>query len=144
MIVGLLIVGVLLISSGLKGTEHELGQQLAGDMLGTQGFIGWIAAIAVIGGLGYIPTLETPSRYLLALLLVVIVLRNGGVFQQAQQAIQSAAFQGPAHSVQTLPTSIDAPNAGGSGGGKSSSSGGGALGAIGQVAGAVGGLLAFL
>jgi len=143
MVVGVLILGVLLISAGLKGTEHELGQQIAGDMLGTDGFIGWIAAIAVIGGLGYIPALETPSRYMLALLFVVIVLRNGGVFQQAQAAIQNAAYQGPAHSVQTAQTTLDT-SAGGSGGGSSggsSGSGGGALGSIASIAGLA---LAFL
>jgi hypothetical protein len=133
MIFGLLVLGTLLIASGLKGTEHKLGQQIANDMLGTDGFIGWIAAFGAIGALGYIPKLEQPSRYMLALLIVVIVVRNGGVFQNAMQAIQGAAASGPAQSVQTSPTSLD--NAGGSSSG--GSSGGSALGTAASIIGGI-------
>jgi hypothetical protein len=135
MIFGLLVLGTLLIASGLKGTEHKLGQQIANDMLGTDGFIGWIAAFGAIGALGYIPKLEQPSRYMLALLLVVIVVRNGGVFQNAMQALQTAAANGPAQSVQTSPTSLD--NAGGGSSGGSSSGGGSALGTAASIIGGI-------
>lgn len=134
MIIGLLIFGALLVDTGLKGTQHELGNRLANDLLGTDGFIVWIAAFAIIGGIGYIPTLEKPSRYLIALLLVVIFLRNGGVVGQFQQALTTAVQKGPAKSVQTPATSIDGSQ-GSSGGG---SSGGGAGNAIGGAAKAIG------
>jgi hypothetical protein len=133
MIFGLLVLGTLLIASGLKGTEHKLGQQIANDMLGTDGFIGWIAAFGAIGALGYIPKLEQPSRYMLALLIVVIVVRNGGVFQNAMQAIQGAAANGPAQSVETSPTSLDSVGGSSSGG----SSGGSALGTAASIIGGI-------
>jgi hypothetical protein len=133
MIFGLLVLGTLLIASGLKGTEHKLGQQIANDMLGTDGFIGWIAAFGAIGALGYIPKLEQPSRYLIALLVVVIVLRNGGVFQQAMTAIQTAAASGGSASVPAQPTALD--STGSSGG---SSGGSNALGGFGQAVGILG------
>jgi hypothetical protein len=70
---------------------------------------------------------------MLALLIVVIVVRNGGVFQNAMQAIQGAAASGPAQSVQTSPTSLD--NAGGSSSG--GSSGGSALGTAASIIGGI-------
>lgn len=99
MILALLLAGFVLVASGLKGTNHELGQQLQQDVLGPGGFILWAAAIIGIGMIGFVPYLRQPSRYLLALLLVVVVLSNRGVFAQAQQALQGALSAGPAPSV---------------------------------------------
>ena len=135
MIVGLLVLGAMLIASGLKGTEHKLGQQIVNDMLGTDGFIGWIAAFGAIGAIGYIPKMEQPSRYMIALLLVVIVLRNGGVFQQFQSALQTAAANGPAASA---PAPVTALDGGSSGSSSSGTTAGGVLGAVGGVAKLIG------
>jgi hypothetical protein len=137
MIVGLLVLGIMLMASGLKGTEHKLGQQITNDLLGTDGFIGWIAAFGAIGAIGYIPKLEQPSRYLMALMLVVIVLRNGGVFQQFQAALQTAAAQGPAVSAPAPVTALDSGGGSSSGG---SSSGGGIGSALGSIGGIVSGI----
>lgn len=124
MIAGLLIVGMLLISSALKGTEHELGAQLQFDLLGKNGFIVWLMACLGLGVLGYIPALQRASRYLLALLCVVLLLRNGGVFANMQAALQSASAYGPAPSV-SIPSS---------GAGATSSSSGSGTSALSTVA----------
>lgn len=124
MIFGLILLGLLLMDTAIKGTHHELGQQLQTDLLGANGFIVWIFAILAIGALGYIPGLRKASNYLLALLLTVVVIRNGGVFQQFQTALQQASQAGPAPSIAPKPTSLDS-SSGSSGGGSSSSSSGG-------------------
>jgi hypothetical protein len=135
MIIGLILLGILLLDTGFKGTQRELAQQLTNDLVGEQGFIGWIAAFGAIGALGYIPVLEKPSRYFIALMLVVIVLRNGGAFQNFKQALQDAAVKGPAVSKATPVTAADQ---GGGGSSKSDSGGGGgantALNILGGVA----------
>jgi hypothetical protein len=141
MIIGLIIVGILLIDVGLKGTERSLGQQLTNDLMGQQGFIGWVAAFGAIGALGYIPVLEKPSRYFIALLLIVIVLRNGGAFQNFKQALQDAASQGPAQAKVAPTTASDNSGGGASSGGGSGGGGGGAgdaLKAVGTIASIVG------
>lgn len=107
MIFGLLLLGLLLIAVALKGTEHELGQRLQDDLLGADGFIAWIFAIMAIGALGYVPGLETASNYLLVLLMVVILVRNGGVWSQLQTALQQASAAGPAPSVAPQRTTAD-------------------------------------
>lgn len=124
MIGGILLVGLMLIASALKGTEKELAQQLQSDVLGTQGFIVWVLAIIGIGLVGYIPGLTKTSRYMLLLVAVVIVLKNGGLFQQAQLAIQQASQLGPAPSIaqpEVAGTSTAPASSGGGGGGGGSS-----------------------
>jgi hypothetical protein len=99
MIAGILVIGLVLISTSLRGTQHELGQQLQRDMIGPQGFVTWALAVLGIGMLGYLPGMKQTSRYLLLLVLVVILLRNGSVFQTAVTSLQSASSAGPAPTV---------------------------------------------
>lgn len=99
MAIGLLLIGLLLIDTGLRGTHHELGARLMVDFLGPGGFIGWFGAILIIGAIGFIPGFRTPVRYLLALLLVVAVIANNGVFAQLQAALQQATTSGPAPAI---------------------------------------------
>ncbi len=126
MIAGLLAIGLILIASGLKGTNHALGQQVQTDFLGPGGFIAWAGAILAIGAIGYLPGMRTPSRYLLALLVVVAIVRNGGIWSNAQAAITQASSLGPAPSVAIAPGgSAGAGGGGGGGGGGGSAAGGG-------------------
>lgn len=115
-----------MIASALRGTEHELAARIQSDMLGHNGFILWALCIVLIGCLGYIPYFRTTSRYLLALLAVVIVLRNGGVWQNARQALQDASTAGPEPAVAIPETSTT----GGSGG----SSAGDVIGSVAKLA----------
>jgi type IV secretory pathway VirB2 component (pilin) len=145
MIFAVLILAALLISSGLKGTEHELAQQLQQDIIGPQGFAVWVCAIVAIGALGYIPGLQKSSRYLLLLIAVVILVQNQNVFAALEAGLQAASSAGPAAPV-AVPQSSGLASPGGtstaaSSGGSSGSSGGGILSAIGPALGIVGALL---
>lgn len=134
MIVAILIIGLALIASALQNTQNELAALLRRDLLGSQGFILWIAAVGALGAIGYIPGLERTSRNLILLLIVVVVLRNGGVWANAQAALQGASQQGPAPSpVSPADQTASTSNANSSSG--SGSGGGGILGDIGAVAG---------
>ncbi len=95
MVIALLIVGILLTTAGIRGTEGKLATQFASDMTGTDGFIVWLGALVLIGLVGFIPGLQRPSRYLIALVVLVIVLRNGGVFQNFVTAIAQVDATGP-------------------------------------------------
>lgn len=103
MIAGLVILGMLLIVSAIKNTQHELGTYLQADMLGADGYLPWAGAILGIGAFGYLPGMQQASRYLLALLAIVLVIRNGGVFANVETAIADASHFGPAPTVKTLP-----------------------------------------
>jgi hypothetical protein len=134
MIAGIITVGLILMATALKNTQHELGDQLSIDLLGSDGFLAWAGAILALGFIGYLPGLRTTSRYLLALVAVVVVLRNGGLFANAQAAFLAASASGPAPSIPAASSSSGGSGAAGSGG----SGGGGSnvAGAVGSIAGA--------
>ena len=130
---GLLIIGAILSVSALRGTERDLGTLLASDFTGAGNFGYWIAALAIIGGLGYVPAIAGPSRALLALILLAFFLANGqGFFSQ----LNSALAQGQATQSEgvTPEKPIPAPPhvvlEGGSAGSKAL---GGILGAVGKA-----------
>lgn len=83
----LLIVGIVLVVSAVRGTTDNLTTLVKGDFTGQDNFIYWFVSILIIGALGYIDALKGLSRMFLALVIVVLFLRNGGFFQQAQSAL---------------------------------------------------------
>lgn len=83
-----LIVGALIIVTAYQGTYKDFGNQLVKDFSGSSGnFIYWIAAVAIVGMLGYVKIFRTPSRMFLALIILAFILANRGVFAQLQQAL---------------------------------------------------------
>jgi hypothetical protein len=68
-----LIIGAILVVVAFNNSMSTLASELEADV---PGYFKWAAAIAAILGLGYIPGLRTPSRYLLGLVLLVVLLKN--------------------------------------------------------------------
>ena len=68
-----LLIGAILIVVAFHGTQSNLFSALATDV---PAFTTWAAAIVALGAIGFIPGLKPVSRALLALVIVVIVLRN--------------------------------------------------------------------
>ena len=90
----LIIAGLVLTISGVRGTQDDLLTLLRGDFTGQNNFIYWVIAILIIGSLGYIKSLEPVSRAFLALVLVVLFLKRGnpngvggGFFEKFTQQI---------------------------------------------------------
>jgi hypothetical protein len=103
----LLFVGIVLIAAGVNGKTSTLYQLVKGDIEGTNGQTGylvWMFSILVIGALGYVEGLKPISRAFMALVLVVLFLKEGnpqnvggGFFAE----IQSQLF-GPGSSPSSL------------------------------------------
>lgn len=74
----LLLVGVILVVTSIRGTEGQFFTQLESDITG--GYLKWAAAIVAIGALGYVPKFTYPSRALLCLVAVVLVVSENGLF----------------------------------------------------------------
>lgn len=85
-----IIVGLVMVISAVRGTHTELLCLLRNDFRGHNNFVYWTFAILVLGALGYIKTIQPATRMFMALIVVVLFLKNEGVFQKFQEAISGA------------------------------------------------------
>lgn len=69
----LIIVAAVLIVVAFNNTQGGLGSALAQDV---PGYLKWAGAIALVGAIGFVPGMRTPSRWLLGLIGLVLVLSN--------------------------------------------------------------------
>lgn len=100
----LIIIGSVLIITGFRNTQGEFGALLASDFSGSGNFFMYILGIAVLGGAGSNKTLQAPSRLLIVLVLLVLLLSNQGFFAQLSAALSGTIT--PATAPQTpVPTS---------------------------------------
>lgn len=68
-----ILIGALLIVAAIRNTQGDLFSALGADI---PAFGVWAAAILALALIGFVPGLKPISRGLLALVLLVIVLRN--------------------------------------------------------------------
>lgn len=80
-----IIIGAILVIAAFNETHGDLAHALEQDI---PGYFKWAIAIAAILGLGFIPALKTPSRWLLGLVALVIILTN---YQQIFQGFTQFA-----------------------------------------------------
>lgn len=86
----LITVGLICVITGARNTYADFGTTLAGDFTGPNNFTYWLAAIGMVGALGYIEELRTFSRYFLALIMISMILATqGGIFTTIQNALKS-------------------------------------------------------
>jgi hypothetical protein len=69
----LVFIALVLIAVAWNNTQSSFAAQLGGDL---SGFGKWFAALVIIGGLQWVPGLQTMARWLLGLVLLVLFLRN--------------------------------------------------------------------
>lgn len=110
----LVIIGLLMIITGINNTYAQFGAQLQTDFGGSKGFLVWALALAAVGALGYIENLRTFSHYFMALILLSFILSNKGVFQNLQAALAKGptAPQPGAPSTFTIPIQLGGSMAG--------------------------------
>lgn len=94
-------IGILFTVAAVRGTVSDKDGQpglitlLKGDFWGQSSFLPWVAALFIIGAIGYIPGLKPVSWAFFLLVLIVILLANnsavspgGGFFKNFMSAIQ--------------------------------------------------------
>lgn len=90
-----LIVGIVLLVSGVQNTQGQLFTLLQNDFsIDTQpSFTYWLLAILFIGSLGYVGKLRTFSRLFLVLVIIVLFIHNKGFFCKfAQEFYPDSTF----------------------------------------------------
>ena len=120
----LIILGLILFVTAIKGTTGQLASLFASDTFGQGGYLYWLVAILIVGAVGYIKPLKTLSDSFVVLLLIVLFLANGkpganggGFFKQFQAALgqlgstAAQAGQSPTGGVSGTPVATATPTA---------------------------------
>jgi hypothetical protein len=87
----LIIVGLVLVSTGVQGTQGQLAALIVSDFTGAGNFFYFIVGIATVGALGYYSPLQNSSRLIILLLVIVLILSNRGFFAALQSAVSGAS-----------------------------------------------------
>lgn len=90
-----IIIGLVCLVSGVRGTNSQLGALVKNDFTGSKNFIYWMLSILIIGALGYIKEIQPLSRAFLVLVIIVLFLSNKGVFAQFNKQISAPATPTP-------------------------------------------------
>ena len=102
----LVTVGLILVITGVRDTYAALGSQVKSDFTGQGNFMYWIAALGIVGSVGYIDRLRGFANMFMALIIIAMVLKNGGVFAQ----FKSALANGPVSPAQNASTNTGTQN----------------------------------
>src|SRR5215469_15320233 len=92
----LLIVGVTLVVAAIQNTSSDLFTLVKGDFTGRNNYTYWMASILLIGALGYIKPMQPLSRVFLALLVVVLIVSHGGLFDKLNAQLFGGTLE-PGH-----------------------------------------------
>lgn len=92
-----LIIGAVILISGVKDTQDQLFKLVQGDFdpslqqNGQSSFIPWVLAILVIGAVGYVKQLRSLSHGFMALVIIAMIIKaykvNPNIFQQFNSAL---------------------------------------------------------
>lgn len=118
----LVIIGLILIVSGIRNTTGTLGTLVANDFTGSKNFFYWLGAMLIVGSVGYIPKAQTASRAFIVLIMVVMIISDKGFFAQFVSALSQVQSQG-ASSEQNVGAAQSDPNAAQQSGGNVTTSG---------------------
>lgn len=73
----LLIIGIALIISAVRDTQGDLLVLVANDFIGPNNFWYWVAALLMVGAVGFVDRLKPLSDGLLVIILLGLLLASG-------------------------------------------------------------------
>lgn len=111
MILFILFIGIVIVIAAVRNTQGDLAAALMTDI---PAFVVWAAAILGVGMLGFVPGLKPVSRALLALVLVVLILKN---YKAILSGFANAWQHPPSAGASAKPSGNFSSGSGGSGGG---------------------------
>src|SRR5271166_894550 len=143
-----IVLGGLLIVTGLNNSVGAFFGALEQDLIGPGGFLIWAGLLTAIWLVGEITGLRLPARYLIILILFAYLVKNPTALTSAGQQLGNVKAPAAASSIasgaaETVTGQTATPSAGGTGGASPSSAPsqgtggglGGALGGLGSVLG---------
>ena len=73
----LIIVGIFLIASAIRGNTGDLFALLKGDFTGPGNFAYWLLAMLILGAVGSVEKLKPMASALMGLVVLVLILKRG-------------------------------------------------------------------
>lgn len=92
----IILLGLVLIVTGVKGTQKDLLALIEGDFTGDNNFVYWLLSLFVVGAVGYIPQLKKISDAFMGLIILVLILRNGDFFDKFVAQLKAGTASVPA------------------------------------------------
>lgn len=83
-----ILIAIMLIFMGYRGTQKDFFALLKGDFTGQNNFIYWIISLFVVGAIGYIPKLKNFSDSFMVLILLILIISNNGFFNKFTSQIK--------------------------------------------------------
>lgn len=104
-----LIIGAVILTAGVRGTQDDLWQLVQGDFdpslqqSGQSSFIPWVLAILIIGSVGYVKQLRSIANGFMALIIIAMIIKafktNPQIFQQFNSSLGIGSAGGRAPSI---------------------------------------------
>jgi uncharacterized membrane protein YgcG len=127
-------VGAVMLDLAARGTEHEFARQLGADFGQGSKFWAWAAAIVILGALGYAPGLKKIGWLPLTLVVLVMILANGGFYARFASLVANPPKAAPAVPLSQYGSSGSSSSSGSGSSSSSSSSSGSELSTLASVA----------
>lgn len=93
----LVIIGIALLTSGVRNTQDDLYALVKGDFAGQNNYIYWAGSILAVGAVGYIKPLKPVANSFLVLLVIVLLIggdRGTNFFSRITQALKGTESAG--------------------------------------------------
>ncbi len=83
----LVIIGLFMLITGVRGTYSDLAGLLKDDFTGENNYFKWVIAMLVVGSLGYFKPIRPVANGILALVIMGLFLSNKGFFAKFTQQL---------------------------------------------------------
>lgn len=107
-----LIIGLLLLVVAIQGTQGQAFALLKGEFTGSNSFVVFASAIAILGALAFIKPIRPIAMGMIGLVILGMILANkGGFFSQLNNALRNPVAPSTGASLLPIPSSVVAPGA---------------------------------
>ncbi len=86
----LLLIGAVILITVFNGKSDELAGLIKGEFTGPNNFTKWLLAFAIIGLFSYVPGFRPVANAFFALVIVAMLIGQGGFFEKLSAALNSA------------------------------------------------------
>lgn len=96
-----LIIGIVMVTAAARDTVQDnekthqqgLATLIKGDFTGQNNYLYWVVSLLIVGAIGYIKPLQPVSRAFMLLIIIVMFVSHGGVYERFNAALQQTQIK---------------------------------------------------